>query len=233
MAIRDSVTAELWEPVPGYENLYLVSDAGRVVSLERSVTVTTRFGTYTRTQKRRLLKPVVDAHGYMRIVLVSESGQQEQRKLHRLVAEAFLPKPLMKNSTVLHLNDNKKDNRVTNLQWGSHNDNMLDMVSKGRQSIRRGEESALSVLSSSQVREIFDLAQRGVSSREIAAKFGIARGTVVKIKTGIRWHEVTGLPRKLDSGATRRLKKQIDNGVDLQTIAKTFDVSEDYLKELV
>lgn len=87
---RRSNPIEEWRPVPGYEGYYSISSYGRVWSW-----VSGKF-----------LKPA-NYHGYLHCCLTNGSGKRWHR-IHRLVAEAFIPNPDRK-PTVNHMNEDKED----------------------------------------------------------------------------------------------------------------------------
>ena len=89
---------ENWKAVNGYEGLYEVSDKGRVKGLKRN----------------RILKNIVDSLGYVRVSLCKEN-KPKAHKIHRLVAEHFL-KP-SEYKIVNHIDGNKENNSVENLEW--------------------------------------------------------------------------------------------------------------------
>lgn len=104
--------AEIWKTVKGYEGLYEVSNLGNVRSLD-----------YHNWGVVRNLTPVMDCHGYMRVCLC-KNNKQRNGLVHRMVAQAFLENPL-ELPQINHINENKSDNRVENLEWCDclHNNN--------------------------------------------------------------------------------------------------------------
>ena len=111
---------EIWKSIEGYEGKYEISSLGRVKSL------TDKNG-----KKRELiLKPRVSKNGYLYLNLW-ESSKGRAKKIHRLVAEAFLPNPEGKQ-TVNHKNCVKTDNRVENLEWATWSENSKHASENGR-----------------------------------------------------------------------------------------------------
>ena len=91
---------EVWKSVVGYEGYYEVSNLGRV----RRV-----------TNKNNLLVPNTLPYGYLQVCL-SVNAVRKQHRIHRLVAEAFLPNP--NNLPIVNHKDwNPSNNRVDNLEW--------------------------------------------------------------------------------------------------------------------
>lgn len=112
--------AEIWKSVKGFEGYYEVSNLGRVRSITHYTTFKNGSG---RLFKGMILKPHDVAGGYLQVILYKD-GVVFHKSIHRLVAETFL-----KNDNHLrdvnHKNEDKKDNRVDNLEWCEHSYNML------------------------------------------------------------------------------------------------------------
>ena len=106
---------EIWKDIKGYEGLYQVSNLGRVRSLDRYV------GNYL--FKGKIMKENLNSRGYLRLHL-SMNNKQKEHKIHKLVAEAFIDNP-DKLTEVNHINGIKTDNKVSNLEWCTHKENML------------------------------------------------------------------------------------------------------------
>jgi hypothetical protein len=72
---------------------------------------------------KRELKPQPDNKGYLKIILEQGTDRMRNTRIHRLVAETYLPNP-HNYDTVNHINEDKTDNRVENLEWMSNADNV-------------------------------------------------------------------------------------------------------------
>lgn len=123
--------AEEWRPVVGWEGFYEVSDQGRVRSVERVVTRTTRWGTSPQRVTARILSPAATGRARHLCVRLSRPGNTKTRLVHQLVLESFVgPRP--KGRQGLHWNDESSDNRLRNLRWGTPSANGRDAVRNGR-----------------------------------------------------------------------------------------------------
>lgn len=103
---------EVWKNISGYEGLYEVSSLGRVRSLPHKA-YNKLIGEYI--SKEKILKQGSLVRGYKGVGLY-KNGKEKTQKVHRLVAEAFIPNP-NNYPEVNHKNEDTSDNRVTNLEW--------------------------------------------------------------------------------------------------------------------
>lgn len=117
---------ETWRDVAGYEGEYQVSDAGRVKSLSRELT--DRLGR-KRKMKEKVLSPGRERGGYQNVFLCSSNGQRNM-KVHRLVAEAFVPNPDDK-PMVNHIDGDKNNNAASNLEWVTRIENTDHAIRAG------------------------------------------------------------------------------------------------------
>lgn len=102
------MTEEIWRSIDGYEGLYEVSNTGLIRSLDRFVGNRNRI-------KGKILSIRIEKDGYCSVAL-SKDGKIKRYKIHRLVAQAFIPNP-EGLPQVNHKDENKTNNNVDNLEW--------------------------------------------------------------------------------------------------------------------
>lgn len=116
---------EVWKDIEGYEGLYQVSNMGRVKSLERYV----NFKNYMKRVSERILVVSENRGGYLQVNLCKD-GKAKGMRIHRIVAETFIPNHEGKR-TVNHIDGNKKNNAVDNLEWATHKENLVHAYETG------------------------------------------------------------------------------------------------------
>jgi hypothetical protein len=116
---------EIWKDIKGYEGRYQISNLGRVKSLTKSI-----WNGYTfRIKDEFILKGGKDKKGYLYVIL-SKDGIKSIYKIHRLVAQFFIPNPENKLE-VNHIDGNKLNNSVNNLEWCTHQENIYHACTIG------------------------------------------------------------------------------------------------------
>ena len=100
---------EIYKDIKGYEGRYQVSNLGNVKSLDGD-------GISRKRRRGKILNPTLTKAGYLRVNLWGDDGNVRSFFVHRLVAQAFIPKIEGRNE-INHKNENKEDNGVVNLEW--------------------------------------------------------------------------------------------------------------------
>ena len=154
-----------WRDVPGWEGLYQVSDEGQVR------TVGGRSG----ATDKRIQNLKTRGCGYVYANL-SKNGKLSQVGVHRLVAKAFIPNPEHKKQ-VNHINGNKTDNRVQNLEWATQEENCAHSHRTGLHDEDTKRRSIPLIGINLETGEEVEF----VSAREAARQLGISQGTISAI----------------------------------------------------
>lgn len=155
---------ENWKSIGGYEDLYWVSDLGRVKSVNGVMT-----GYY----------------GKYHSVCFSKGKGQRTFNTHRLVAETFIGR-IGPGMCVNHKDGNKYNNKLSNLEIVTNGENLKHAFRMGLRT-KKGESHHLNKITENDFREIKKLILLGIPQKEIGRRFGIHQSTVSDIKTGRSW----------------------------------------------
>lgn len=133
----------MWKPLSNYEG-YEVSDLGEV----RSWNPRNGRGAKGSAKNFHLLTPSkFKDSDYLRVgISNSVTGKYDHRRVHQLVLEAFVG-PCPAGHIVMHLDDDPANNNLTNLRYGTPQENSTDMVSKGRNAACKGEKHSGALVS--------------------------------------------------------------------------------------
>lgn len=130
-----------WKPIKDYEGIYEVSNDGKVRSLNKEVNVSNQYGAKAkRIIKGKMLKKVFNGMYY--VVGLSNKNKIKQCLVHRLVAEAFIDNPNRYNC-VNHIDGNKLNNNVVNLEWCTKEYNTKVAWEDGLVKIPKGRENKM------------------------------------------------------------------------------------------
>lgn len=117
---------EIWKELPFYNGIYLVSNTGKIKSVNQIVSC--KSGA-TRAHKGKELKQFKNERGYLCVTLTF-GKHSKIKKVHRLVAETFISNPENKPQ-VNHIDCDKTNNNVSNLEWCTNSENMLHAYKYG------------------------------------------------------------------------------------------------------
>jgi len=173
---------EIWKPVRGYEDRYLVSNLGRVKSLD--YLQKNPMSNDMSLHKGVMMKTYIDRDGYVRTGLRDyRKGIKKMFTVHRLVAMSFIPNP-KKLPCVNHKDNNKTNNFISNLEWISWYGNIQYKISCGRQI--KGEEVNTNKLKEVQVIEIRKIGSK-LTQKKIAKKYKVTQSNIGCILRGVTW----------------------------------------------
>lgn len=165
---------DIWKGIPGYEDLYQISNAGSVK----------RLGNTPKCVKERILKASHDGNGYLSVSLC-RSGKPKKIGVHRLVAWAFIGQ--QGKSWVNHKNGIKSDNWIENIEYTTPGENAQHAYDIGLQPSRKGEGNGHSKLTAKEVIFIRQLAESGMARKNICKVVGYSKTTIRDIVTGNSW----------------------------------------------
>ena len=176
---------ERWSKIPNYEKFYMASNLGRIKSIGRWVNT---CGDGKRYVEERIMKPQKRPDGYLMVGL-SKNNKTTSKTIHRLVLTSFLDQP-PKKEFVNHIDGNKKNNKLSNLEWVDKSENAKHSFRLGLSKPTRGELSGVSKLKEKDVLDIKRRALSGELAKSISNDYNISNATVYQIKNGKRWAHI-------------------------------------------
>jgi hypothetical protein len=174
---------EIWKDIPNYEGKYQVSNLGRFKSFNKTNKLKESKGIDT----SRILKLRKSKCGYLYTV-ISVDKKRKTIKPHRIVGDVFIENSLNK-LCINHINGIKSDNRVENLEWVTHSENIIHAHKNGLKKGVRGEKSHLSKLTIKEVEKIRLIYSKGkLSQSKIGKLFNVSQGQIYRIVSKQNWH---------------------------------------------
>lgn len=132
-----------------------------------------------------------DKNGYAKVQMISTDGKRHRYSVHRLVLENFMPIENMENLQVNHIDDNKWNNNLANLEWVTASENSKHAYSIGLKN-QTGEHNNASKLTEENVKEIIEmLLSKKYTQAEIGKKFNVKADTIGAIKQKKNWKHLT------------------------------------------
>ncbi len=129
---------EIWKDISGYENLYQVSNLGRIRSLDRQIQrkLSKNGNTYSYYKKGQIFKIRNEREMYLSVDLCKNGKHKKQ--IHKLVAKAFVANP---NGLldIIHKDENKFNNAADNLEWRSMDEKAIRICLNCNQTFSIGE----------------------------------------------------------------------------------------------
>ncbi|MGC8803265.1 MAG: NUMOD4 domain-containing protein [Bacteroidales bacterium] len=194
-----SAEREIWKSIPYTDHKYEISNFGRVKSYCQN------------PKKGKILKP--SKIGGFYVVSLKVKGKSRHFLVHKLVAEAFVPKEKESDEAVIHLDWDKTNNYYKNLKWVSKNECYQRMHKKLQEDRKKkGKVVTYSKLKAEEVSLIKSMLARGVKQKLIAKMFCVSEMQITRIKKGENWKEI--LP--LSQTETQAIDKVAENSEPYQ-----------------
>lgn len=214
---------EEWKDIKGYEGYYKISSYGRVKGLRRLIKPYNCSKGYWIDEK--IIKDGTSNGGY-RMITLSKKGKNSIFRVHRLVAEAFIPNPYNKE-TVNHKDECVTNNHVDNLEWMTQAENNEYGTRKARQRVNSNVKGHQKDLSKD---ELTDCLIKGMTYKEISNKYHISKRTVISYAKdfGISKHKLLGTDSKVYKKVEIPFRELIDllnYGFTTANIASLYDIS--------
>lgn len=160
-----------WRKIPGFSR-YEASETGLL-----------RSTNYKNSSKTKVLKPAVNPRGYPQTMLQNDRGQYKSKPVHYFVTLAFFG-PRKKGLTVDHIDGNKQNNHISNLEYVTRSENCKRAVKVGLWEIKHGSKNGNSKLTEQDVKEIREHAKkkgRFYGRKELAKKYNISEAHIKDI----------------------------------------------------
>jgi hypothetical protein len=170
---------EIWQDLPGSEGTYQISNLGRVKTLDRVI----KCGRNIKKHIPEKVMAVRDHAGYKTVTL-RINGKTKVCSIHRLVAKTFIANS-NNYKCVNHIDGNKENNAVDNLEWCDYSHNIKHAYNNGLRVAKNSPK-----LTNSQVSDIRKLCNTSdYTLTRIAEIFGVSKSTISKIKNYKSWVE--------------------------------------------
>lgn len=162
---------EIWKDIKGFRELYQISNLGRI----------------RRKDTRKVLKLLTLSKGYRGIRLYENTKVAKTKKIHRLVAEYFIPNPLNLEQ-VNHKDGNKNNNKVDNLEWCSNDYNMNHAIKSNL--ILKGEKRFSSKCNEESLLLLQELIDCGFTIKQLSLIYMISKNSMKNIIRGITYQHL-------------------------------------------
>lgn len=175
-----------WYDIKRYGGCYQISDSHKIRSISR--TVVDKIGRPLKFHGKYLTVKISKS-GYF-FVRLSIKDKSKREFIHRLIAEVKINN-LSNLPFINHIDGNKLNNSIENLEWCTHAQNMAHAFRTNLVPRVVGENQARSKLKNNEVREIF---ASKLVLRKLAEIYNVDHKTIRAVKKGITWNHITGMP---------------------------------------
>jgi len=180
---------EIWKQIVGYENLYEISDLGRIRSLPKKGCNKLSFKKTTRDFKS----------GY-EIVQLYKNNKSLSLRVHTLVVKTFLGITSNRKKVINHKDGIKTNNQLKNLEVVSAKENIKHAINLGLNPIRFGNSLYNTKIKEEDLQNIVKLKKENVSNKDIAKMYNVSSTTISRIISGKRRSLSISIPQEITKG---------------------------------
>lgn len=151
-------------------------------------------GNIYNTKRHKFIKQGVNQKGYVRVALACSDGVSRYFLLHRIIMESFFPIDNCEEMQINHIDGNKLNNSIYNLEWCTAKENIAHSIRTGLRipKEQNGSKNHMAKLTEQNVLEIVELFRQGDKThKEIANKYGVSAATIDLIKERRTWNHIT------------------------------------------
>jgi len=230
-------------------NVWL-AEAEEIREYSKGYWVTTKGRVYS-TKSNKWLKLFVRNHKYSCYPEFKRNGETTTY-VHRCVAELFIPRPDKSKDQVNHIDGNKSNNNITNLEWVTQTENQVHSWETGLRAMTDEHKEKLSVsnrgnnakVTETDVRNMFKDFNKGVEHTELAVKYGVDRRHISAILAGKCWGYL-GLKttRQVSAGGSEKTQfdkvlvvsilEDLDAGMTKSKVYAKYDISRFLVNRIV
>lgn len=185
----------------------------------------------------KILKPFPNNNGYLTVDLFHNTVK-ERISLHRLVAITFIPN-LENKPFVNHIDGNKQNNCVDNLEWCTPSENSKHAIDIGL--VLRGEDKSTAKLTEKDVLEIQTAFEEGVKDFILAKRYNVSSGVISAIRLGRSWKHVSGKVfrpsgpnpvKKLTAEDIPVIRQYFKDGLNDAEIARKYNIARGTINQI-
>lgn len=210
----------------------------------------TKNGKVIDREKQQEVKYYINSNGYYGVSMKNKEKHITQfQAVHRMVAETFIPNPA-RFKVVNHLDNNRFNNRVDNLEWTTQSENLKYAYNQGRMHVLpKGEAHKDCKYSDDQIRQVCELLQAGYRNKDVAEMTGVPSGYISDIRNrewrkdiskDYEWETIAFKDRKgskaynatIDEKMAKRICKMIQDGKKNKEIADEMGIKRHIVKNI-
>lgn len=179
----DLLELEVWKDIKDFEGIYQISNHAKVKRLSRPIS---HWRGNMRNLPEKIIKQMTTTNGYLKVHLHKE-GKMRTFSVHRLVLSHFVPN-YDNLPTVNHIDGNKQNNNLDNLEWASLSRNAKNAYDIGLNRPNMGSKHNNSKVTEANV--LFIRNSKQLSNKKLAEMFGITDSNITAIKKRKTWNHI-------------------------------------------